>query len=113
MAAPVNLYVMNAQSADIGTAGTQVFAAVDHGWLRRVTITLNAAITVANEVVTVSVNGTALSPTITIPFTGSAAGTTVTQEFYAPVRRGDRITVANDGASTGVAAAAIAVVMQS
>ena len=109
---PLNYYVLNGQTADIGTAGTSFFTAPLPGSLKELRITLFAAITGADDVVTVSVDGTALAPTLTVPFTGSAAGTTVVASFNAPVRAGSRITVANSGASTGTAAAAYSLTLQ-
>lgn len=109
---PLNYYELNAQTADIGTAGVAYFTAPLAGTLKELRVTIFAAITGADDVVTVAVDGTNLSPTLTVPFTGSAAGTTVVAQFNAPVRAGSRITVSNSGASTGTAPAAYTLTFQ-
>lgn len=109
---PLNYYVLNAQIADIGTANTAFFVAPLAGSLKELRVTIFGAITGADDVVTVSVDGSALAPTLTVPQAGSAAGTTVVAQFNAPVRAGSRITVANSGASTGTAAAAYSLTLQ-
>lgn len=100
---PKNWYYLNEEIADIGTATTVNFVVPVDGWLRKVETVLGAAITGADDVVTVSVDGTALSPTITIANSGSAAGTYDSADYFAPVSKGSRISVANSGASTGTA----------
>lgn len=102
---PLNYYQLNAQIADLGTASTVYFSAPQAGWVRELTVTLFAAITGADDVITISVDGTSVG-TITVANSGSAAGTTYTRQLNAPVKKGSRITVANSGASTGTAAAA-------
>jgi hypothetical protein len=57
------------------------------------------------------VDGTALSPTITVTQSGSAAGDYDFADYYYPVKQGSRITVANSGASTGVAIEAYTLVL--
>jgi hypothetical protein len=102
MPQPLNYMYQNAQIADLGTATTVYFNAPQAGWLREITLTLFAAITGADDVVTVAVDGSTVG-TVTVANSGSAAGTTYTLQMNAPVRRGSRITVANSGASTGTA----------
>jgi hypothetical protein len=101
MPLPENYYHLSGEFADIGTAETLVFVVPDAGWLRRVQTVLNGAITGSNETVTVSRNGSALSPTITVTQASSAAGDVDEAEFYQSVAKGDRITVATAGNSTG------------
>lgn len=103
MPAPLNYYTLNGQIADIGTATTVVFVAPQAGYLRKVGCVLNGAITTADDVITVSVDGVALSPTITVTQSGSAAGDYDFANYFAPVKEGSRITIANSGASTGTA----------
>jgi hypothetical protein len=99
---PLNYYQLNAQIADVGTASTVYFSAPQAGWLREVTTTLFAAITGANDVITVAVDGTTVG-TITVTQSGSAAGDVDSIQLNAPVKKGSRITCANSGASTGTA----------
>jgi len=101
MPLPNNYYFLNGEFADIGTAETLVFVVPDAGFLRKVQTVLQGAITGANETVTVARNGSNLSPTITITQSGSAAGDVDEAEFYQSVAKGDRITVATAGSSTG------------
>lgn len=113
MGAPLNNYYLCGQIADVGTASTLVFVVPENGWLRQVETVLNDAITGADDVITVSVNGSALSPTITIANASSAAGDYDVGSYYAAVKQGDRVTVANSGASTGVAAAGVTLTFSS
>lgn len=100
---------MSEQIADIGTADAKEFVVPDSGFLRKVETVIAAAITTADDVITVSKNGVALSPTITITQVASAAGDYDFAEYYTGVAKGDRITVANSGASTGVTKCAVTV----
>lgn len=104
---PLNYYTMNASIADVGTASTVYFSAPQAGYLREVTTTLFAAITGANDVITIAVDGTTVG-TITVTQSGSAAGDVDYVMVNAPVRKGSRITCANSGASTGTAPLAYA-----
>jgi hypothetical protein len=100
---PLNWYPLDAEVADIGTADTKLFVVPVDGYLRRVQTVLGGAITGADDVITVAVDGTNLSPTITIPNAGSAAGSKTTTEYRAAVSKGSRVLLTNSGASTGVA----------
>lgn len=111
MPLPLNWYQLNETFADVATAETLVFVAPVAGYLRKVQTLLAGAITGANETVTVSVDGVALSPTITITQSGSAAGDVDSAEFFAPVKAGARITVATAGTSTGPQKAAVTVTL--
>lgn len=106
MPEPTNWYYLNAQIADVGTASTVYFVVPTAGYLREVETVLFAAITGADDVITVTVDGSALSPTITVANASSAAGDVDSATFNYPVKRGSRISIANSGASTGTAALA-------
>jgi len=108
---PLNWYTLTGQIADIGTATTVVFVAPEAGYLRKVCCVLNGAITTADDVITVSVDGTALSPTITVTQVSSAAGDYDSASYLAAVKEGSRITIANSGASTGTAIEAYTLVL--
>ncbi len=103
MPSPLNYYTLNGMIADVGTANTYVFVVPRDGYLKEFNSVLQAAISGADDVITVSVDGSALSPTITVANSGSAAGDYDFQGFDAPVKKGSRVTVANSGASTGTA----------
>jgi len=111
MPMPKNWYTLTGEIADIGTATTKVFVAPRAGFLREVHFVLNGAITTADDVITVAVDGTNLSPTITVTQSGSAAGDYDTASYNAPVKAGSRITLANSGASTGTAIEAYTLVL--
>jgi hypothetical protein len=111
MGLPNNYYSLSEQVTDIGTADAKIFVVPSDGFLRKVETVLAGAITAADETVTVSHNGTNLAPTITITQSGSAAGDYDVAEFYRGVRKGDRIVVTNDGASTGATKCAITVTL--
>jgi hypothetical protein len=108
---PNNWYPLSGEFADIGTAETLNFVVPDAGFLRRVETVLAGAITGSNETVTVSRNGSALSPTITVTQSGSAAGDYDVAEFYVGVAKGDRISVATAGNSTGPQKAGVTVLL--
>lgn len=103
MADPLNFYHLNATIADVGTASSVYFTVPRAGYLRAVETVLWGAITTADDVITVTVDGTALSPTITVTQSGSAAGDYDSATYLAPVKQGSRIQISNSGASTGTA----------
>jgi hypothetical protein len=108
---PLNFYTLNAQIADVGTASTVYFCVPRDGYLRSVETTLFTAITGADDVITVTVDGTAASPTITITQSGSAAGDYDRGDYFIPVNQGSRISIANSGASTGTSPLAYTVTL--
>ena len=103
MPLPTNWYHLNDMLADVSTASSVRFVVPRAGFLRKVETTLGAAITVADSVVTVRHNNTALSPTITITQSGSAEGDRDSAEYYRGVAAGDWIEVETDGGSTTTA----------
>lgn len=111
MPLPTNWYSLSGEFADVATAETLHFVVPTAGFLRKVETVLAGALTLADETITVSRNGVALSPTITIAFTGSAAGDYDSAEFYTGVAKGDRISVATAGASTGPNKAGVTVTL--
>lgn len=100
---PTNWYTLNAQIADVGTASTVYFTVPRDGYLRAVETVLWAAITGADDVITVTVDGAAASPTITVANASSAEGDYDSANYFIPVKQGSRIKIANSGASTGTA----------
>jgi hypothetical protein len=108
---PLNFYTLNAQIADVGTASTVYFCVPRDGYLRSVETMLFGAITGADDVITVTVDGSAASPTITVANASSAAGDYDSANYFIPVKQGSRITIANSGASTGTAALAYTVTL--
>lgn len=108
---PVSWYSQSAIIADIGTAGATRFIARQAGYLRRVQVMLSAAITSADEVVTVSIDNATAVAVGTIANAGSAEGTLLTKEFFLPVKAGSNVEVINNGASTGTTPATISVTL--
>jgi hypothetical protein len=100
-----------AEFTDVATAETLSFVVPQAGYLRKVETVLDAAISAANETITVAKNGSNLSPTITITESGSAAGDYDYAEFFTAVAKGDRITVTTAGSSTGAAGCAVTVTL--
>jgi hypothetical protein len=95
-------YVSMCQTfANISAApSTLLFAAPEPARRVRVQLTLNNAITVANDAITVKVDNVSLSGTMVIAFTGSAKGTTFTQDFTGSINTGSLVEVISSGAST-------------
>ncbi len=100
---PVNYNYLNGSIADVGTASVAYFVSPVDGYLRQVETVIFASISGADDVITVAVDGTNLSPTITVANSGSAAGDYDYATYFAPVKKGSRITCTNSGASTGTA----------
>jgi hypothetical protein len=107
MPLPNNWYHLNGTLADVSAASGFRFTVPQAGYLRQVKTHLGAAITGADAVVTVSVDGTNLAPTITIANTSSAEGDVDGAEYFAPVNAGSRVEVTSDGASSTTAELAI------
>jgi hypothetical protein len=99
---PLNWYTLSSTMADIGAASNVARTSVPApGFLRRIEISPSAALTGANAVITVTRNGSNLSPsTITVPFSGSADGTYTSQDYYIGVAVGDFLEVSSDGGPT-------------
>jgi hypothetical protein len=109
MPLPANWYHLAAEFADVATAETLSFVVPRAGYLRKVETVLDAAISAADETITVAKNGSNLAPTITIAQASSAAGDYDSAEFFVPVATGDRITVTSAGTSTGAAGCPVTV----
>lgn len=95
--------------ADIGTAAHTRFIARQAGYLRRIQVQLSAAITGADENITVQIDNATAVVVGTIAQAGSAEGTLLSKDFFLPLKAGSNIEVVNDGASTGVTPATIVV----
>lgn len=108
---PLTWYSLSDPFADIGAASTVRFVVPRDGYLRRVSISLAAAITTTAAVVTTSVDNTNLSPTITIPVSGSAEGTYAEQEYWAPVKKGSWVEVTSDGGPANSVVAAVTITL--
>jgi hypothetical protein len=113
MPLPNNWYHLTDMLADVSTASSCRFIVPRNGYLRGIRTTLGAAITVADSVVTVSVNNVAASPTLTITQSGSAEGDVDSADFFIPVKKDDFIEVATDGASTTTAQLGITLTLSS
>ena len=100
MPLPLNWYHLQGQLADVSTSSSYRFHVPRSGILRKVETLLGGAITGSDSVVTVSHNGTNLSPTITVAVASSAEGDVDSAEFFRYVTAGDRIEVATGGQSS-------------
>lgn len=117
MAFTLNKMTLNAQIADVSTAG-QIYIPVPDEWAGEVVevrSALNGAIATADATLTVKVGGTAMTNgTITIANAGSAAGDV---DICRPsganaVAAGDAIEIETDGASTNAVAVTLTVVIK-
>jgi hypothetical protein len=112
MATPKNWYTLNGELADVSTSSQLRFVAREAGYLRKVETLLGAAITGADSIITVTVDGAALSPTITIANASSAEGDYDFAEYFYPVKKGSNIEVATGGQSSTTAVLAVNVTLQ-
>lgn len=103
MPLPLNWYHLTGQLSDVSTASSYRFLVPRSGILRKVQTQLGGAISGADAVVTVSHNGSNLSPTITVANASSAEGDVDSADFFRNVTAGDRIEVATGGESTDTA----------
>lgn len=107
MALPVNRPlsegIVTAYMADLSTASSAYTVAPWRGKIVRAYSTIGAAITVADAVWTMEINGTAITGvSVTVANSGSAAGDvdTGTPTAANTVNEGDTIEFVSDGAST-------------
>jgi hypothetical protein len=108
MPLPNNWYHLNGTLADVSANTGFRFTVPQAGYLRRVQTHLGAAITGADAIVSVTIDGAAaLSPTITIANASSAEGDVDGAEYFAPVNAGSRIEVTSGGESSTTAELAI------
>jgi len=100
---------------DLDTAGSAYSIASTEVTTVRIRVVLSAAITVADEDITVTIGG-ATPVVLTVPVAGSGAGI-ITSSAEIPLSAvqpaGSLITIANDGACTGPAAARVIVELRS
>lgn len=99
---PISEISVNAHLADLSTAGSAFCVSPCRGELVRAYSVIGAAITTANAVWTMEINGTAVTGvSVTVTQSGSAAGDVDTGEPTARtyVNEGDTIEFISDGAS--------------
>jgi len=101
---PINEMPVQAEMADLSTAGSAYAVAPRRGKIVRVFSVIKAAITVADAVWTMKINGAAVTGvSVTVAFTGAAAGDVDSAIAAIPVSEGDTIEFVSDGASTTTA----------
>lgn len=114
--APKTSYiVLQGVWTDISTAQTIYLPVPAAGTIKKIYVTLDAAINTADSNLTFAINGTPItSSAITASQSGSAAGTTFssTPSALNVPSAGQYVSCATDGASSGVAIAHIAVLIQ-
>lgn len=117
MSFTLNKVTLNAQIADVSTAG-QVYIPIPDEWAGEVVeirSALNGALANANATLTAKINGTAMTNgTITIAYDGSAAGDV---DICRPsganaVAPGDAIEIETDGGSTNAVTVFLTVVIK-
>lgn len=111
----LNDFPLYGRIADISSAGQVYIPAADSGYVREVFVTLDAAITSADSVVTVkTARGTV--GTLTIVQSGSAPGSTFRATFtenataYVPI--GSYVEVETDGGSSTTSVANVCVILR-
>ena len=94
---PLGWETLSLPMADVAAASSINFIVPIDGILREVVTMLSGALAGGDATLTVSHNGTNLSPTIVITSSGSALGDIDSATFARPVAKGDRIVVTTDG----------------
>lgn len=97
MVRPVNWETLTLPMADVAAPSSVIFIAPFDGQLREVRTMLSGALAGADATLTVSHNGTNLSPTIVVTSAGSAEGDLDSGSYARAVAKGDRIKVTTDG----------------
>lgn len=94
---PVAWETLTLPMADVAAASSVIFIAPYDGVLREVRTMLSGALAGGDATLTVSHNGSNLTPTIVITSSGSAEGDLDSATFLRGVAKGDRIKVTTDG----------------
>jgi hypothetical protein len=115
--APKTSYVILAKVGvdDISTAQTIYLPCPAAGTIKKIYVTLDGAITVADSLLTFTINGASITSSgITATQSGSAAGTiySSTPSANNTITAGQYVSCATDGASTSTAIAHVAVLIQ-
>lgn len=112
---PLYDYFLTLYLADISTAGQIYIPVPDGGEIIKAYSVINGAIATADSVLTLKINGTAVTGgTMTVAYSGSAAGDvdSCTPTGANVVNEGDVIEVETDGASTNTVPAVITVIIR-
>lgn len=110
-----NKYSLTHQISDISTASSQAYFYIfTRSQLMSLNVILKNAITTANAVLSVYVNGSILSETLTVPQSTSSAGASTTLNFSNPptIPAGSIVEVRSDGASDTAAVAFVTLDMK-
>lgn len=97
MPRPLGWDTLSLPMADVAAPSSVNFIAPMDGSLREIQTMLSVALAGGDATLTVSHNGTNLTPTIVITSAASANGDVDTGLYNRPVAKGDRITVTTDG----------------
>jgi hypothetical protein len=112
---PLSHRAITAYLADVSTAGQIYVVAPSRGRIVRVWSALNGAITGADSILTLKINGTAVTNgTMTVAFTSSAAGDVdvMIPSALNLVQQGDAIEIETDGGSTGTVPVMLTIVIE-
>lgn len=112
---PTSYVLLQGAWTDISTAQTIYLPCPIAGTIKKIYVTLDAAITTADSLLTFNIGGVPITSSgITAAFTGSAAGTTFNSTPSAAnvLVAGNTVACITDGGSTGVAIAHIAILVQ-
>lgn len=110
-----NLFPISAQMSDIGTVTSAWFYVPLKSELVSFTSQILAALTGANAILSVYINGVLFADTLTVPFTGSTAGQTNTKTVVTAntVPAGASVEVRSDGGPTNAVASQITLYLRS
>lgn len=109
-----NNYTLEGDLTDIGTAASSVFFFVHKkSTISRVAAVPYAAMTGANSILSIYINGVLFADTLTVPFSGSAAGTPTVGSIVTPntVNANSVIEVRTDGGATNAVRATVSLLM--
>lgn len=113
---PLSEAAVTVDMTDISTPATVLIASPFRGCIKRISVIIAAAITVANSNITFTVNGTTVANvTLVAVASGSAPGSVfsvdVPYQLTSQVQEGDAIGIVNDGGSTTTSRATFTVVI--
>jgi len=116
-AARLNDKPLQASIDDVSTADQAYVAPGFRGRIKRVYATIDGAITVADAVLTIKINGTSIGQTLTITQSGSAAGSVFELvvdplETLANFDENDNIEIETDGGSTTARKLSITLILE-
>lgn len=109
-----NIYQLDGEIQDLGTAGSSCFFYIHNkSQMTKLAAVTHAALTGANAILSIYINGVLFADTLTIPFTGSSAGGSaiVSIGTVNTVTAGSVIEIRSDGGPSNTPKASVALLM--